>query len=201
MSGQLSELVDQYGFAIVPDVLDADQIARLQQTILKRSAGNRERYLLEFPELVDLARSRSIRELTAQVCGVECHAIAATLFDKFPGDNWFVPRHQDVNIAVKDRHDVAGFGAWSIKHGVVHVQPPEEVLEQVLAVRLHLDAADGSNGALRVLPGSHRYGRLDDTRLSEISKQNDEVLLEVGAGAAILMRAVVGACFCEVGKC
>ena len=59
---------------------------------------------------------------------------------------------------------MAEFGPWSVKDGVPHVQAPAEYLEQMLAVRLHLDDADEENGALRVLVGSHRLGRLSAER-------------------------------------
>ena len=48
------------------------------------------------------------------------------------------PWHQDLSIAVKERHEVAGFGPWSVKEGVP-VQPPVEILESMLTLRLHLD--------------------------------------------------------------
>jgi len=35
----------------------------------------------------------------------------------------------------------------------------------MLAVRIHLDRADSSNGGLRVLPGTHRMGRLSGEAL------------------------------------
>ncbi len=38
----------------------------------------------------------------------------------------------------------------------VFVQPPFEVLRQLVAVRVHLDNSAAENGPLRVLPGSHR---------------------------------------------
>ena len=44
------------------------------------------------------------------------------------------------------------FGPWSTKDGTPHVQPPVELLQQMVTVRLHLDDCDEANGALRVLP-------------------------------------------------
>ena len=81
----------------------------------------------------------------------------ATLFDKLPSDNWLVPRHQDVNIAVAERHELPGFGAWSMKSGVHHVQPPVAALEKMIAGRLRLDPEDETNGVLRVLTGGHNW--------------------------------------------
>jgi hypothetical protein len=55
---------------------------------------------------------------------------------------------------VESRLPVPGFGPWSTKSGVIHVQPPAHILERMLAVRIHLDPTDDTNGALRVLPGT-----------------------------------------------
>jgi hypothetical protein len=72
--------------------------------------------------------------------------------------------HQDRAIAVRDRVDVPGFGPWSVKAGLVHVEPPVDILERMLAVRLHLDDCGEDNGPLRVLPGSHAWAGLDASR-------------------------------------
>ena len=57
---------------------------------------------------------------------------------------------------LQERIDRPGYGAWSNKAGVTHVQPPLGVLQQMLTVRLHLDDCLDDNGPLRVVPGSHR---------------------------------------------
>jgi ectoine hydroxylase-related dioxygenase (phytanoyl-CoA dioxygenase family) len=57
------------------------------------------------------------------------------------------------------------FASGMVREGRRTVCPaPLKVLEQVLAVRLHLDDCDERNGALRVVPGSHLLGRLDATK-------------------------------------
>lgn len=83
-----------------------------------------------------------------------------TLFDKTAGPNWLVPFHQDLTIEVKERRDVDGFGPWTEKAGAICVQPPTWIMEAMVSIRLHLDDCDASNGALRVMRGSHRMGRL-----------------------------------------
>ena len=190
MPPPINELLDAHGFAIVTDVLPAQQIEKLKAALSKQVSGNRERYLLEFSEVFDLALDKAVRQVVCSACGPECHAVAATLFDKLPSDNWLVPRHQDVNIAVAERYELPGFGAWSMKQGVHHVQPPVAVLEKMIAVRLHLDSVDETNGVLRVLPGSHKHGRLNEAALSGLDIST-ELALKVPAGAAILMRPLL----------
>jgi ectoine hydroxylase-related dioxygenase (phytanoyl-CoA dioxygenase family) len=86
---------------------------------------------------------------------------------------------------------VDGYSSWSVKDGVPHVQPPEEILEQMLTVRLHLDPAGQTNGALWVSPGSHRLGRLPASDAAPMAERNGKHLCVVRAGDALLMRPLI----------
>src|SRR5258708_10336185 len=66
----------------------------------------------------------SIRSLVEPVLGQNAFAVRGLFFDKTQEANWKVPWHQDLTIVVKERLEVQGFGPWSIKEGVPHVQPP-----------------------------------------------------------------------------
>jgi ectoine hydroxylase-related dioxygenase (phytanoyl-CoA dioxygenase family) len=66
-----------------------------------------------------------------------------------------------------------------------------ECLEQMLTVRLHLDDADAHNGALRVLPGTHRLGRLNAESIGRCREAHAEALCAVKAGDALLMRPLL----------
>jgi len=79
-------------------------------------------------------------------------------FNKSEAANWVLPWHQDRVIAVDARENVAGFGNWTSKSGVWHCEPPIEILQPMLFVRLHLDDASEANGAMRIAVGSHRAG-------------------------------------------
>ena len=43
-----------------------------------------------------------------------------------------------LSIAVAERREAPGFRGWSVKQGVLHVQPPADILEGMLTLRLHL---------------------------------------------------------------
>lgn len=158
--------IDRDGFAVVEDVLDASDVCDLLAAVASAqdeadsTAGGIRNLLDLIPQVMELARRSAILSLVHPVLGKSAHAVRATLFDKTPDANWKVPWHQDLSIAVRSRMDVKGFGPWSVKAGVVHVQPPAAVLDKMLAVRVHLDDCGQENGALRVIPGSHRFGRL-----------------------------------------
>ena len=182
--------VEQHGFAVVPDVVDAATRRELISTI-GPCDGAGLRGLLALPAVASLARSSAVLELVRPHLSSEPFPVRAIFFDKSPDANWFVTWHQDLTIAVRDRVDIAGYGPWSIKEGVSHVRPPVEVLEQMLAVRIHLDAADGNNGALRVLPASHTVGRLCDEQIQKTRERIAEVTCVVEAGGAMLMRPLL----------
>ncbi len=115
----------------------------------------------------------------------------AIYFDKSPEANWLVPWHQDLTLALQARVEMPGFGPWSVKDGVPHVQPPVELLQQMLTIRLHLDDTDQTNGALRVLPGSHRLGRLSAAQIRDFRSGQAETLCVAAAGDALLMRPLI----------
>ena len=112
-------------------------------------------------------------------------------FDKSPDGNWLVSWHQDLTIALREQVETPGFGPWSVKDGIPHVHPPAELLERMLTVRLHLDAADETNGALRVLPGPHREGRLPNAQTQAWRTRAAEVTCKADCGEALLMRPLL----------
>jgi ectoine hydroxylase-related dioxygenase (phytanoyl-CoA dioxygenase family) len=139
----------------------------------------------------ELADSPAIRDLITLILGRSFRPVRGILFDKIPNANWKVPWHQDLTIAVQERMESEGFGPWSMKADVLHVQPPAAVLENMISVRLHLDNCDAENGALRVIPGSHLLGRIAEARIEGIRKNTEDQVCVVGAGGALLMRPLL----------
>lgn len=60
--------------------------------------------------------------------GWNCFAVKGTFFNKTQESNWKVAWHQDLTILVRERREVHGFGPWTVKAGIVHVQPPASVV-------------------------------------------------------------------------
>jgi ectoine hydroxylase-related dioxygenase (phytanoyl-CoA dioxygenase family) len=145
------------------------------------------RNLLEIcPAVRVLATESSIRQFVTPVLGDHAFAVRAIFFDKVPEANWSLFWHQDNVIAVKERLDVPGFVGWSQKAGVWQVQPPVEVLARMVAVRVHLDDCGTDKGPLRVLPGSHRFGWLDD-ELDAWKRRVPEVICTAKCGGVVAM--------------
>lgn len=117
--------------------------------------------------------------------------VRSILFDKVPGANWKVAWHQDLTIAVMEQRELPDHGPWSVKNGVVHVQPPMSLLKQMITLRLHLDDTPEENGALKVIPGSHRHGRLDAEAISETRRVHPEHVCEAKAGDVLFMKPLI----------
>ena len=124
------------------------------------------------PELSPLLSSTGPGgQVPASILGPECFPVRAILFDKSAEQNWSLGWHQDRTIAVKQRLDVDGFGPWSVKSGMIHVEPPFELLTGMVTVRVHLDAVPITNAPLLVAPGSHLRGRIPTAEIPEAVRQ------------------------------
>ena len=115
-----------------------------------------------------LAPGRPIGALAAAQIGPTARAVRAILFDKTPGTNWALGWHQDRTIAVQQRHDLPGWGRWSIKAGMQHVEPPFAVIERMVTLRIHLDPVPADNAPLLIAPGSHRLGRVPEGEVDAV---------------------------------
>jgi len=132
-----------------------------------------------------------MQDLATAALGRDAFPVRAICFDKTREANWKVTWHQDVTIAVRKRIETPGYGPWSIKDGLSHVQPPASVLQRMVTVRLHLDDCGDANGPLRVVPGSHVHGRLSAVDISALRARESEVHCTALRGDVILMRPLI----------
>ena len=182
--------IDQHGFSIVRQVFTTHEREELI-SVLGPVSGAGRRGLLAIPTVAVLARSSRLLDLIRSHVLSDPFPVRAIYFNKSPDTNWLVAWHQDLTIAVRSRVECSGFGPWSVKDGVPHVQPPVDLLQQMITVRIHLDDADESNGALRVLPGSHRLGRLSADHIQRLRTEQPETLCKASAGDVLLMRPLL----------
>lgn len=182
--------LSDHGFEPVTHFVDANNCRHLRDSLgVVQGAGNRG--VLRLPEVAAFVDSTAVRERIAHHLGPGAFPVRALYFDKSDAHNWLVPWHQDLSIAVRSRAEVPGFTGWSRKDGVWHVQPPVAVMERMVTLRLHLDAADASNGALRVLAGTHRMGRLTADQIQHCRTTHPEVLCAAAVGDILLMRPLL----------
>ncbi len=120
------------------------------------------------PALEDgLGPEAAVGTQVALLAGKTMRPVRAVLFDKGPASNWALGWHQDRTIVVRERHEVAGFGPWSTKQGLCHVEPPFALIESMVTVRIHLDPVDAVNAPLRIALGSHVWGKVPVPQISD----------------------------------
>lgn len=197
MTGLAADL-ERQGFCLVGGVADQSHIQTLRDLFAQPSAASSERggdvygarNLLHWPEVQATARLPAVAACISSLLGRDFRTVRGLFFDKTPGANWPVLWHQDLSLAVQARENLPGWSNWSVKRGVMHVQPPPEILAQMVTMRLHLDECAAENGALRVLPGSHRLGLLSRDAIRTLRTQASETIT-ARAGDALFMRPLI----------
>jgi len=198
----LTTQLNTHGFVTLERIISNDECSKLaenlqqissNQTVIKRrDVTYGIRNLLNVAPIVgEVANSPHIRSVVDPITGPGARVVRAIWFDKTPEANWKVAWHQDLTIAVAERKDVEGFTSWSVKSGIQHTHAPVEILKSILTMRIHLDATDESNGALKVIVGSHNCGRLDAKAIRNMKEQKEIVLCSVPKGGALLMRPLL----------
>lgn len=183
---------DELGFEIVANLVAPDVVqtllAELTQLKLEPLRGGIRRIEQRVPQVASLARSPDIISVVRKYLSGQPELVRAIYFDKSQDNNWFVTWHQDRTVTVSNQFKADGWGPWSIKSGAWHVQPPIEVLKEMVTIRVHLDDTTVSNGCLKVIPGSHRPGILSAEAVQDKVHQEQAVDCEVPAGGAVIMR-------------
>ncbi len=150
-----------------------------------------QRCLLDEPTVRRTALHLRESLVAADILPASAVAIQAIAFDKNPATNWKVTWHQNVMFPFARPVADATFTVPSVKEGIAYARPPRHVLEDLLAVRLHLDDCDETNGPLRVAPGSHRQGVYPSADITRAVEKYGETSCLAREGAALLMRPLL----------
>ena len=145
----------------------------------------------KFESIARVAAAPAVLSIAASFLGKTPRLVRALFFDKTPERNWFVSWHQDRTVALNRRVELPAWGPWTSKDGVDHVQPPLEVLNQMVTIRLHVDDADEEGGCLRVIPGSHRLGILTQDEIDHTVAAAMPKACVVCKGDAVIMRPLI----------
>ncbi|MBV2131165.1 phytanoyl-CoA dioxygenase family protein [Arsukibacterium indicum] len=178
------------GFEIVQNVISTDEIESITFEIEKyesKGGGIRNAEKKIAPVKI-LAESTKFISLASHYLSAQASLVRAIIFIKSTENNWLVTWHQDKTVTVSKKLDSPGWGPWSQKDGVLHVQPPVEVLEKMVTFRVHLDESTESNGCLRLIPGSHKEGVMSQPSIDSYSKLHSAISCEAPVGSALIMR-------------
>lgn len=180
------------GFEVLDDVVTTEEAERylgvLDGLAIEPLRGGLRRIEKLVPDVATLSQSESLLNIAKQYLADTPCLVRAIYFDKSPDNNWLVTWHQDRTVAVSERFEMDGWGPWTLKADAWHVQPPIEVLESMITIRIHLDPATKENGCLKVSPGSHHLGILPSGEVLDKVDTNNVVYCEASAGDAVIMR-------------
>lgn len=184
--------LENSGFVLMDQLISLDRalalISVLAKLKLKPGQGGIRSIETLVTEVGQLANSPAIMAVVRQYLPGQPKLVRAIYFTKSEQNNWYVTWHQDKTVAVSQRFNMEGWIPWSLKAGVWHVQPPVTVLEQMLTLRIHLDAATRTNGCLKVIHGSHQAGLMTNAEITETVAVSQPVYCEVPAGGAVIMK-------------
>lgn len=196
----MKALLEEQGYLLIDNVFsptETEQIATLIDAADKEGQAFRKtkdlfairRFLQEIPSVMSLVFTGKLKEIVTAYGSPGAFITKSIYFDKPEQSNWFVAYHQDLTISVDKKLDLSGFGPWTVKQDQFAVQPPVSLLEQNITIRIHLDDTDETNGALKVIPGSHRKGVYRPETIDWEKEQ--EVLCEVPRGGVMLMKPLL----------
>lgn len=180
------------GFEIVDDFISQHWLKMIVSDIEQSSnpnIGSGVRHInKKLPAVADYLSSADFQKKSEIFLPAGASLVRAILFNKSPESNWYVTWHQDKTVSVSKQFDAVGWRAWSVKDGSLHVQPPLEVLDEMVTIRVHLDATPKENACLKVIPDSHKLGLLSPEQINGIVTEDRIHYCEAKRGAALIMR-------------
>jgi hypothetical protein len=179
------------GFAFLPGVLKPEECSGIRPVRLPEGSVGGSRCLLSHSWCAKLAKRLRCHDSLGPFLPSSHVAVQCTYFEKSASRNWLVPVHQDLSIPVADRVEAEGLRGWSDKEGSVQVQAPVALLEQLVAVRLHIDPCSEEDGPLRVVPASHLLGVVCPESAVRERAARGEVVCEALPGDALVMRPLL----------
>lgn len=184
------------GYQIIKEFIDRDFVDLLKNAIVDHTAENSNYGIRNLHYKVDAVDklSRSILLLdTLKRHTNEQHfkLIKSIFFNKNLQHNWAVPWHQDKTIGVKNKVILNNYKNWTVKQGVPHVQPPLNILNKIITIRIALDDRDCNNGALKIIPRSHKLGVLNQSEINRITEQQSYLSCSLKAGDILIMQPLI----------
>lgn len=194
----INEQLNLEGYQVIEGVFSKAEVEHIKQTIathasLRINANGIANihairdFFSEVPDARAMILTKRLTEIVFKYAGPGFFVVKSIYFDKPPESNWFVSWHQDLTISVKEKIAQEGFSKWTIKENCFSVQPSQDILKNMLTIRIHLDDTDENNGALKVLPESHING---PQRFSP-EMTHSEKICRVKSGGVMLMRPLL----------
>lgn len=195
-----SQELNELGFTVVNDIYsetEVDTIINIIESVNSSNATFRKsvdlfairQFLKEIPDVDKLIFNDKLKAIIQNFLGDNFFVVKSIYFDKPEKSNWFVSYHQDLTISVNKKANIEHYGPWTTKQNQFAVQPPLAILESIYTIRIHLDDTDENNGALKVIPRSHRKGIYRPETIDW--NKEKEVICSVPMGGIMLMRPLL----------
>lgn len=163
---QHKNIIADKGFSVISNIFSTEEIEKISEVIQSIDISKEtfrksedlfaiRQFLKEIPEVRDLIFNENLKTIIREIFGENYFVVKSIYFDKPEKSNWYVAYHQDLTISVDKKLELENFGPWTTKQNQFAVQPPLDILENIFTIRIHLDATDENNGALKVIPKSH----------------------------------------------
>jgi ectoine hydroxylase-related dioxygenase (phytanoyl-CoA dioxygenase family) len=196
----VKEEISSKGFAVINNVFTSEEInsiileiSRVDSSLPSVRKTNDlfaiRRFFKVVPSSRKLIFNNRLSSLLSPIFGDDYFLVKAIYFDKPVHSNWFVAYHQDLTISVDKRLEMEGYGPWTLKQDQFAVQPPLDILENNFTIRIHLDDTNENNGALKVIPGSHRKG-IYRPEMIDWTKETESIV-NVERGGIMIMKPLL----------
>lgn len=185
------------GYIILEKYLKKIDYARMIKTLTSvgafdytngTGAGN---LLSASNEIFDFANEAGVELFSSNIEEKAVTPIKAFVLDKTVGNNWHIPWHQDLKIAVKKHLPLEGYSNWTMEAGIPHTEPPLSVLEGMTTLRIHLDDCTQKNGAINVVAGTHNRGKLTNIQIEHIINIESVSCCEIEQGGAMVFKPLL----------
>jgi ectoine hydroxylase-related dioxygenase (phytanoyl-CoA dioxygenase family) len=192
--------VDETGFAIINNVYTDAEIGDIIYAINNAPSNSNtfrrtedlfaiRQFIKGIPAVAPIIFNENLKSIVTRLFGDGYFVTKSIYFDKPAQSNWFVAYHQDLTISVDKKQEIDGFGPWTVKQDQFAVQPPVGILQNNFTIRVHLDEVNENNGALKIVPGSHKKGIYRAETIDCATEK--EVTCNVGKGGVMLMRPLL----------
>lgn len=184
-STHITEL-NEKGYSVTAPLYSEHEVAQIltcienaeqnEKAFLKTNDLFAIRQLLKHvPKLNEVLFNKNLKALVSSISADTYFLTKAIYFDKPSNSNWFVAYHQDLSISVDRKVAVGGYTNWTFKKEQYGVQPPLNILQDTVTIRIHLDTTNENNGALKVIPASHLHGIIRMDSKEGLNFENEHI--------------------------
>ncbi|MFZ6051517.1 phytanoyl-CoA dioxygenase family protein [Halocola ammonii] len=194
----LDKKLNARGYQVINHIYTRKEVAQMAKILRgyeesmdmnKQSTYAIRSLMKKIPDLYKVCVNENLKRVIKKLDS-KLELTKAIYFNKAPQSNWYVTWHQDATINVKEKNHKDGFSGWTKKDTHYGVRPPFEILDKTISVRIHLDQTTEKNGALKVLPGSHKK-ILTNSEVTLITENSEAQICEVQPGGVQFMKPLL----------